>query len=135
MESLKNALSKGMNFYNESNKIYTTIQETINKNITVREVESKYYVRIDLPGSSKNDIELNSTDNSIEVKWYRTNIKEFDCLQEDGECLFNTKGEDVYYKFNGLISDNITAKYENSVLYLIIPKRNSTVSKKQVQIK
>lgn len=90
--------------------------------VNTREADDAYYIEVDLPGVSKDDINIDVDDNTLTISGVRK-VKE-----EHKEDNFY-KVESVYGKFERSFSlpedvdtDKIEAKHNNGVLEIKIPK-------------
>ncbi|MFB6246115.1 MAG: Hsp20/alpha crystallin family protein [Candidatus Pacearchaeota archaeon] len=101
-----------------------------------KENENEYVVEIEIPGINKEDIDLRTTENGIEVKAEK---------KEESE----SEGSEDKYKYTRSYSgfyqtldvpenadlDNIDASYENGILTVKLPKKAKDDGKREIQIK
>ena len=99
--------------------------------VDVKETPSAYTLEAEIPGVSKEDIQVNVEGNVVSL---RAEIKQFD-RQTDGEKLLRSE------RYFGSVSrsfqmpadiDNsgARARYENGVLQLVLPKRSASVGQR-----
>ena len=117
LEELREQFSKLLNTQ-ESKPSDIAFMPTVN----TREASDAYYIEVDLPGVSKDDINIDVDDNTLTISGVRK-VKE-----EHKEDNFY-KVESVYGKFErsfslpeDVNSDKIEAKHNNGVLEIKIPK-------------
>lgn len=107
---------------------YTT---TLEKPLSdVIETENEIIIKTDLPGVKKNDIEINLTDNSVEI----TAKFEEEHTEEDVNYLKKERSFGETTRFielpEKIIPKNATAKLEESILTITMPK----LEKKQFKV-
>lgn len=101
----------------------------------IKETDNKYYAAFELPGVDKKDIELNITENSIEIK-----------AEKKQEQETKEKNKYSYYAVHGSFYRNIplpkkidpdksVAAYENGVLKVDLPKQEIDGNRKRIEIK
>ncbi len=100
----------------------------------ISEKEDKIVIKLDMPGIKKEDIDLIATENSIEIKAQRQELKE-----EKKEHFYNReRSMRSYYRSlpmpKGIDPKTIKAEYENGVLTLTV-KKIPEKKKKQLKIK
>ena len=90
--------------------------------VNTREASDAYYIEVDLPGVSKDDINIDVDENTLTISGIRK-VKE----EHKDDSFY--KVESVYGKFERSFSlpedvdtDKIEAKHENGVLEIKIPK-------------
>lgn len=99
--------------------------------VDVKETPSAYTLEAEIPGVSKEDIQVNVEGNVVSL---RAEIKQFD-RQTDGEKLLRSE------RYFGSVSrsfqmpadiDNsgARARYENGVLQLVLPKRSASAGQR-----
>ncbi|MCD6434702.1 MAG: Hsp20/alpha crystallin family protein [Candidatus Diapherotrites archaeon] len=100
------------------------------------EDEQNYYASVELPGVSKEDIEIRAKDNGLEIKAVRKEKHE-----EKKRGLYHLERSYAgFYKFISLPSDadikKAEASYKNGVLEIKIPKLAKSEDKsKRIEIK
>lgn len=100
----------------------------------LRETADAYLLDVDVPGMKKDDIELSVVDNYITVKGER---KHESREEREGYHLYERHYGSFQRSFEiagGFDADKITARYENGVLHLTIPKREEA-KPKQIEVK
>ncbi len=100
----------------------------------LRETESSIVAAFELPGVDKKDIELNITDDSIEVKVEKREHKE-----EKGKDSYSfMSGQTSFYRSIPLAqkidSSKAEAEYKNGMLRIEVPKKEQD-NKKRIEIK
>ncbi len=105
--------------------------------VNIEETENEYNMSVELPGVSKDDIEVKVTDdNVVEISGKRSEEKK----ETKGNYL---RQERSSYNFHRSVSlpeeingDKVEARVENGVLYLRLPKKEDASRKvKKVEIK
>ena len=102
----------------------------------IQETENKVIARFELPGAEKNDIDVNVTDNKVEVKVSKKNEKE---VKKKG--IYSYKGySQHFYRALPLpadvSSDKAEAEYKNGVLTVEIPMlRKAEKKKKRIEVR
>ena len=105
--------------------------------LEVSEDDNNFYVKAELPGMDKNDIEILITQDTLTIKGEKKEEKE-----EKKDQIFHTK-EFSYGYFertialpDGLDVDNAEASYKDGILSITIPKKEEKKGKKQkIEIK
>ena len=117
LEELREQFSKLLNVQ-ESKANNIAFIPTVN----TREADNAYYIEVDLPGVSKDDINIDVDDNTLTISGVRK-VKE----EHKDDSFY--KIESVYGKFErsfslpeDVNSDKIEAKHNNGVLEIKIPK-------------
>lgn len=100
----------------------------------ISETEDKVILRLDMPGITKDDIEIYSDGNLIELKAERKKL-----IEDRKENFY--RQERSWKKYHRQIpmpvkidSDKIAAKYENGVLKIIADKKEKSKFKKKIPI-
>ena len=90
--------------------------------IDLSETEDAYVVRVDVPGVSKDDLEINFHDGTLSVSGNR---KSFEKEEQENYLRVERAFGHFYRSFAlpaSVISDNISANYEDGVLTVRVPK-------------
>ena len=132
---------KGFEFFNDIlNNLETTQQKGVIASflpaVNTRDEDDAYYVEVDLPGVSKDDIDITTEDNVLTISGERKLKNE--TKEED-----YYKVESSYGKFSRSFAlpekvdiNKIEAKNENGVLEIVIPKVKEEEKKpKKIKIK
>lgn len=102
----------------------------------MQQTPNSVIVRFELPGVEKNDIHLNITDNSIEVKVYKKQEHE---VKKKGLISYSSSQSQFYRKIPlpfDVKADKAEAEYKNGILKVEIPKLKILESKpKRIAIK
>ena len=99
----------------------------------IYEKNNKYYIEIDLPGYSKEEIKVEVIDDILAVSVFKN-------FHEDKKRVY-LKKERVYKKMDrtfslGKVKDSeIDAKLNDGVLTIIIPKKETISSRRIIEIK
>jgi len=90
----------------------------------LRETENEYIALLEIPGVDKKEIQLNITENNLEVK-----VEKRSEMKVNDEEKGFVRSESVYSGFyrtirlpSNIIPDRATATYKNGVLEVILPK-------------
>lgn len=98
--------------------------------IDLYEKDDKYFVRAELPGMAKDDIDVSVTDNILTIKGERKD----DTKVEEGGYYCREQTFGTYYRTFELPSTvdekKIEATYENGILEVVIPKTPAVLPKK-----
>jgi HSP20 family protein len=124
MEDLAQNLKSGNYFYMNLDE-----KEKNNLPINYAEEKDKYIIKTDVPGISKENIEINIKNNILEIKAERKIQKEKYNIIE----TFIGKTEREITLPDDADTDNIEALLENGVLTIIIPKKNKNVKKIEIK--
>lgn len=102
----------------------------------IQEKENKVIATFELPGADKEDIELNVTDNKVEVKVSKKAEKE---TKKKGAYSYSSFSQHFYRTLPlpaGVSAENADANYKNGVLTVEIPKlKLEEKKKKKIDIK
>ncbi len=99
----------------------------------VYEKGGDYNIEVDIPGFNKDDIKIESKDGYITVTAEKNN-EEVD--EEKNYICHERKYGKVERSFylGDVNSDNITAKFENGILKIVVPKIEESENKKIIEI-
>lgn len=101
----------------------------------LKETEKEVITNLDIPGVNKKDIQLNITEDYLEVKVEQKH----EAKEEKEGYVKMERGYRSYYRnlpFPArVIPDKAEAKYENGVLEVKVPKEQETKKKKLIEIK
>ncbi len=105
--------------------------------VNVSENEDEYKLDVAAPGMIKNDFKLNYDNGRLTISSERKEEKE----EKNGETI--TRREFSYQSFqrsfsvpeNVINADKITAKYDNGILHVVLPKREEVKPKPAKEIK
>ncbi len=100
----------------------------------IRETENSVVAAFELPGADKKDIELNITDDFIEVKVEKKAETE---VKKKGFYSYETRAHQFYRKLPlpaEVIADKAKATYKNGMLRIEIPKKKQALKKKRIEI-
>ena len=97
---------------------------SVNVNTTshYNENDKEYYLTMDVPGISKDDIDIAFDNNSLKVSGQRQSDKYNSYEYGKMERSFNIP--------NNVQADKISAKIDNGVLNILLPKTKSSIGKK-----
>ena len=103
----------------------------------VFETDKDFRIELLLPGFPKEDVQINYHKNLLTIKVDKEEAKE-----EKSEEFKYARREFGSFNFeknfkvpNSVDSENISAKFENGVLHLVLPKKEEAVEKAPVDIK
>ena len=101
-------------------KVYNTAHKCVNPQVNAIEEENSYLLEVAVPGYDKKDIKLRVDSNRL--------IISSDSEQKAGDEYlrreFSTgKFERSFELPEGIVSENISASYENGILSVLIPKK------------
>jgi len=98
--------------------------------IDIKEGVNEYIVMLDLPGMTKETIDINLSDNILYIAGERKRMSVYDEEDEtSGYRYFRKERSFGAFKRtiplpDHILTDNINAEYENGVLIIMIPKKN-----------
>ena len=99
-----------------------TLMNTNNVSSYYNENEKEYYLTMDVPGMSKNDIEVTFDSNRLKISGQRKSDK------------YNSyeygKMERTFSVPSNVEADKISAKIDNGVLKVLLPKAKSSLGRK-----
>ena len=104
--------------------------------INVKETDDDFVIEVAAPGMSKNDFSVNFKNNVLTISSEKKNEKE-----EKNENY--TRKEFSYQSFqrsftvaeNAVVGEKISAKYDNGILHIVLPKRDEVKPQPERQIK
>lgn len=100
----------------------------------VWEDEKNVYASVELPGLKKEDIDINITDEGIEVKAEKKAEKE----EKDKNYYRIERNYAGFYKFislpENIDAEKAEASYNNGILKVSLPKTEKTESKKKIKV-
>ncbi|MGI6716584.1 MAG: Hsp20/alpha crystallin family protein [Eubacteriales bacterium] len=95
----------------------------------IRDEGDAYVLEADLPGFNKEDIKVDINNDVMTIKAERKSQKEEKDNKGRYICCERSYGSYVrQFDLTGINADNITAKYENGVLTMTLPKLTPTAS-------
>ncbi|MBD3164308.1 Hsp20 family protein [Candidatus Woesearchaeota archaeon] len=97
----------------------------------VKETEKNVIANIELPGANKDDIDLNVTDDSIEIKVEKKDEKK---EEKKGTYTYSSRMSRFYRRIPlpaEVDAENARASYRNGVLKIEVPKRKEIEHKKK----
>ena len=104
----------------------------IDMRVDVTEVDGMYKVRADIPGVSKNDIHVRIDGNLVQIEAQAK--KEKETKESDGRVLCSERWQGAVSRAFTVGQDvdesKATAKYEDGVLTLELPKKEGTTAKR-----
>lgn len=102
--------------------------------VDVRETGTSYIMEVDLPGYTEKDIEINLKDRLMTISSSRKEEKE----EKNGEYLMRERSSSEFTRRftlpQDINSEDVSARFENGVLSIDIPKKPET-QPKQIEIK
>ena len=99
-----------------------SLMNTKNVSNYYNENEKEYYLTMDVPGMSKDDIDIAFDNNRLKVSGQRKSDKYNSYEYGKMERSFNIP--------NNVQSDKISAKIDNGVLNILLPKTKSSIGRK-----
>lgn len=101
----------------------------------IKETEKDITASIEMPGVDKKDIQLNVTEDGLEVKVEQKH----ESKEEKQDYIRMERGYRSFYRSlpfpAKVVPDKANAKYDKGVLEITIPKINQTKKKKLIEIK
>ena len=108
------------NIFNES------LRSTVNTSYHYQETEKDILIEMALPGINKKNIELIYSDGFLNIKHINDKKDNSKWVQDFNETIKIIKDID---------ENKISAKFENGIMYIKIPKKAKIVNEKIIQIK
>jgi len=99
-----------------------SLMNTNNVSNYYNENEKEYYLTMDVPGMSKDDIEVTFDNNRLKISGQRKSDK-YDSYEYG-------KMERAFSVPNNVETDKISAKIDNGVLKVLLPKAKSSLGRK-----
>ena len=99
-----------------------SLMNTNNVSNYYNENEKEYYLTMDVPGMSKNDIEVTFDNNRLKISGQRKS-DEYNSYEYG-------KMERTFSVPNNVETDKISAKIDNGVLKVLLPKAKSSLGRK-----
>ena len=99
-----------------------SLMNTNNVSNYYNENEKEYYLTMDVPGMSKDDIEVTFDSNRLKISGQRKSDK-YDSYEYG-------KMERIFSVPNNVETDKISAKIDNGVLKVLLPKAKSSLGRK-----
>lgn len=99
-----------------------SLMNTNNVSNYYNENEKEYYLTMDVPGMSKDDIEVTFDNNRLKISGQRKSDK-YDSYEYG-------KMERTFSVPNNVETDKISAKIDNGVLKVLLPKAKSSLGRK-----
>ncbi len=107
-----------------------------NMKCDIYEKGGKYHIEMDMPGFSKDDIKLETTDGYVTIKATKKEV-----LEEGGENKNYLRRERSFGEYERSFylgdfdTESIEASFKDGVLKVIVPKKEAQVNKKTIEIK
>lgn len=102
-----------------------------------KETDKDFVIQVEVPGIDKEDIQLNITENGLEIRAEKKHEKEKG--DKDSKEYSYTKSYSGFYQAfdvpDNADLENIDASYRNGVLTIKLPKKSRPEHKKTIQIK
>lgn len=106
--------------------------------VDVEEKDDRYEVDADIPGFDKEDIHVEYADESQRLTIKANKETSHEEKDEERNYLHRERSSHTFHRqftLSNVDSENVTAKYENGVLHLTLPKKeNGKENKKQISI-
>jgi len=122
-------------WYDWSNQNFSLTNTTI-PSVNIKETDNEFEVDMAAPGMAKNDFKIELNNNVLTISSEKT------AENQSNEGKNITRREFSYQSFSRSFSlpaivetEKITAKYENGILHVIIPKKEEAKPKPMKQIK
>ena len=108
------------NIFNES------LRSTTNTSYHYQETEKDILIEIALPGLNKKNIKLSYLDGFLNIKHK---------VEENNKSRWTRDFNEKIKIIKDIDENKISAKFENGIMYINIPKKNKTITEKNIQIK
>lgn len=122
-------------WYDWSNQNFSPTNTTI-PSVNIKETENEFVVDMAAPGMDKEDFRINLNNNLLTI----SSEKQAESKQSEGKnfsrCEFSYQSFSRAFTLPAIVeTDKITAKYENGILHVTIPKKDEARPKPLKQIK
>ena len=105
------------------------LKKRVDMKLDMRESESQYDVVVDLPGVDKSKIDVSIDNNILKISSERSSsVEENSLTYHYSERSFGSQSRSIRLPSN-INQDEMTAKYTDGVLNIVIPKIETTKSK------
>jgi HSP20 family protein len=119
-------------FFNDED-MFSFSKFSNNLNTNIRENDTSYFLDIQVPGLSKEDITINLEDNMIKISSKKENIDENDRFYQK---QFSVSSFEKSFTIpDDVNEDDITAKVENGILTITLLKNEKAKITKNIEIK
>ncbi len=100
----------------------------------VKETENEYILEAELPGMSKEDINIELDDNYLQIFARKDEVKE----EQNGNYIRRERRAGEYnrsFYIENVDENKISARYDNGILNVVLPKKEpTTVNKRTIDI-
>lgn len=113
-------------FFNDDFWGFNGINQQVNVPVNLRETDKTYEMSLIAPGLQKEDFKLNVTDDLLTISYEQK--QENEQKQDEGWLRKEYKMQSFSRSFtldDSVDTNNITASYDNGVLHLSLPKKES----------
>lgn len=101
----------------------------------VAEDDKKYTIKVDMPGMDKKNINLNYKDGILSIDGNRKTV--IDKSDEKHNIIHKERSEGHVsrsFRLPNVVANEITAKYDNGVLTIVLPKQTANSNDNSIQI-
>lgn len=105
-----------------------------NSHLDVYQEDNKYVVEVDLPGYSKEEINMSFNNDLLTIKAEHKEEKKDDTKKY----IYRSRSQSMFtrqIRFNNIDHSNIDAKFEEGVLKVTLPIRGESEIVKQIEVK
>ena len=114
------------------NDFYST-KSTCSMNCDIYEESNKYYIEMDAPGFSKEDIQIECENGYLKIKINKDYEEKTERKYLHHERKMYEKCERSFY-LGTVDEDEITASFNDGILTIVVPKNIENTAKKQINI-
>jgi len=103
-------------------KLMNTFWDDRKMSVDIRDMDDHYEVKADLPGFEKSEISVNYTNEILSIDAEHTSENE---VKDDGRFVRRERSSSAYHRqfvVKSIDEEKISAKFENGVLTLILPR-------------
>ncbi|MEM2899703.1 MAG: Hsp20/alpha crystallin family protein [Thermoplasmata archaeon] len=126
-------------FPSKLSRMHDLMPELRTPSVDIVDTGKEYKISAELPGVSKDEIEVNLTENGIEISSETKKESEEKKDEKDNKYLRRERTYSKFYRaFNfpeEVLPDKAEAKLENGILEIMVPKKEVKEKKHKVQIK
>lgn len=112
-----------LDFENAGGQLSTRLPRT-----NVQETDDTYVLALEMPGLNKGDVEVNFENDTLIIK----GDKKTETTEEKGVVRreYHTMSYERSFNVHGVDRDNVSAKMENGILYVTLPKSPERLGRK-----
>lgn len=114
-----------LDHFNDNGQLSTRLPRT-----NVQETDNAYVLELEMPGLAKSDVEVNYENDTLIIKGEKQETTE---SKEKGGVVrreYHTARYERSFNVHGIDRDNVSAKMDNGILYVTLPKSAERMGRK-----